>query len=164
MSIITSVIGTVSDLKGTFLHEDCLPLTSEGRSSAHMSALTEGGRRIRISLPRGTELNDGDVLARDGDTVIVVRAANEDLFSVAPQTARLWGVAAFHLGNLHRPVRFSDDAMLTPADLMVADVLRESGIDFERIDAPFIGTRYGSYSGHDHHTDHDHNHAHDHTQ
>lgn len=159
MQVVTAVLGTVSEMAATAGGEDPIFLTSEERASAHMAALTDSGRTVKISLPRGTELNDGDVLAVEGNTMIVVRAASERLFVIAPGTALEWGVAAFHLGNLHRPVRFRDDAMLTPADPKVADVLRGSDITFETSDAPFIGVRYGSYGGHDH--DHDHTHGND---
>lgn len=161
MPVIAAVIGTASEMAETAGGEDALFLTSEERASAHMAAVTEGGRAVKISLPRGSELNDGDVLAIDGDTMIVARAAKEKLFVIAPDSALQWGVAAFHLGNLHRPVRFRDDAMLTPADTKVADVLRGSGITFHTCDAPFVGVRYGSYAGHDH--EHGQGHGHDHT-
>jgi len=167
MPVITAVMGTVSEMAATAGGEDALFLTSEERASAHMAAVTKGGRAVKISLPRGTELNDGDVLAIEDDTMIVARAAKERLFVIAPDSALQWGVAAFHLGNLHRPVRFRNDAMLTPADTKVADVLRGSGIAFESSDAPFIGVRYGSYAGHDqghsHSHGHEHSHEHDHT-
>lgn len=172
MPVITSVMGTIKEMAGRAAAEDALLLTSEERASAHMAATTAQGRKVKISLPRGTELNDGDVLCIEGETAIVVRAADERLFAVAPDTAYEWGVAAFHLGNLHRPVRFREDAMLTPADPKVADVLRSSGIAFSQVDAPFVGVRYGSYAGHDHDHGHDHgpghehghdHHSHDHT-
>ena len=167
MPVITAVLGTESEMAATAGGGDSIFLTSEERASAHMAAMTKGGRAVKISLPRGTELNDGDVLAVEEDTMIVVRAASERLFVIAPGTALEWGVAAFHLGNLHRPVRFRDDAMLTPADPKVADVLRGSGITFETSDAPFVGVRYGSYAGHDHDHDHTHgsaqSHEHDHS-
>jgi len=162
MPVITAVIGPVSEMATITGGEDALFLTSEERSSAHMSAVTEGGRAVKISLPRGTELNDGDVLCVEGDTLIVARAASERLFFIAPTTALEWGVTAFHLGNLHRPVRFRDDAMLTPADAKVADVLRASGITFETCDAPFVGVRYGAYAGHDHDHTHGSGHSHEH--
>lgn len=162
MPVITAVVGTIAEMAAPSGGEDALRLTSEERASAHMAAVTEGGRAVKLSLPRGSELSDGDVLAVDGDKMIVVRAANERLFSIAPGSALLWGVAAFHLGNLHRPVRFGDNAMLTPADAKVADVLRGSGITFNTCDAPFVGVRYGSYAGHDHDHSHDHSHPHEH--
>lgn len=161
MAVLTSVVGHVSDLGSPGGREDPIFLTSEERASAHMATETASGRVVRISLPRGTELNDGDVVEVVGETLVVVRPANERLFIVRPEGALMWGVAGFHLGNLHRPVRFRDDAMLTPADPKVADVLREAGIEFEAVEAPFVGVRYGSYSGHDHH-DHDHDHHHHH--
>ena len=163
MAIITSILGPVAELADQAPRgEDPVFLTSEERASAHGSLTTKGGRTVRVSLPRGSELNDGDVLAIEEGTAIVVRAADESLFVVRPHTDRMWGVAGFHLGNLHRPVRFRDDAMLTPAELKVADVLRDAGIPFEAVEAPFVGMRYGSYSGHDHDHDHGHAHPHDH--
>jgi len=151
MSVITGVLGTIADFEERVQQQDPLLLNSEERASPHMLGHTEGGRDLRISMPRGTELNDGDVLALDGDTAIVVQAAPEELFVVSPNTAYSWGVAGYQLGNLHRPVRFTEGAMLTPADAMVADMLERLGIDFERKTMPFIGKRYGSHTGGHHH-------------
>ena len=113
---------------------------------------------MRISLPRGTEINDGDVLALDGTTAVVARAAPEALYVVRPEDAYTWGVAGYQLGNLHRPVRFTDEGMLTPADPMVADLLTRLGIAFEEQTIPFVGRRYGAHGAHHHHHDHHHDH------
>ena len=151
MTVITGVLGSVADLENQIREQDPLLLNSEERSSPHMLGHTVGGRDLRISMPRGTELNDGDVLALDGDIAIVVQAAPEELFVVSPTDAFSWGVAGYQLGNLHRPVRFTEDAMLTPADAMVADMLGRTGIAFERKTMPFVGKRYGSHTGGHHH-------------
>ena len=63
---------------------DEMTLTSEERASAHFSALSRDGRQVRVSLPRGSELQDGDVLVRDGDVAVVVRAAKEELLWLTP--------------------------------------------------------------------------------
>ncbi|WP_347312048.1 urease accessory protein UreE [Defluviimonas sp. SAOS-178_SWC] len=162
MSVIIQVLHHANDRPAAG-DEDPVFLTSEQRASPHGVLTSFGGRTLRISLPRGSELGDGDVLARDGDVSVVVRAAAEPLFRLAPDEALHWGVAAFHLGNLHRPVRFTDTAMLTPADVRVADVLRDAGIAFEPVNAPFVGRRFGAYSGHDHDHDHDLDYHGDHT-
>ncbi len=151
MTVVTEVLGTLSDLGAQIREQDPLFLTSEERASPHMVGHTEQGRDLRISMPRGTELNDGDVLALDGGTAIVVQAAPEELFVVSPEGAYSWGVAGYQLGNLHRPVRFTDDAMLTPADPMVADLLNRLDIAYERKIMPFVGRRYGSHTGGHHH-------------
>ena len=140
MTIISSIPGTVDDLAGQITNgEDPVLVTSEERASAHGVLTSRGGRSVRISLPRGTELNDGDVLSIEDGTAVVVRAADEALFRITPENGLMWGVAAFHLGNLHRPVRFLDTAMLTPADVRVAEVLKDAGVGFEAIEAPLRG-------------------------
>ena len=59
-------------------------------------------------------------------------------------------IAGFQLGNLHRPARFTDEAILTPADPMLADVLARLDIPYQERLAPFVGRRYGSFTGHRH--------------
>ena len=148
MNVVTDVLGVITDFKDRVRNQDPLLLTSEERASPHMVGRTCGGRELRISIPRGSELNDGDVLALDGDVAVVVRASPEELFVIRPTGSLQWGVAGFQLGNMHRPVRFTDDAMLTPTDPMVADLFDRLGIAFERRTMPFVGRRYGSHGGH----------------
>jgi urease accessory protein len=139
MDVITEVLGTLAEVQ--FKSIDSLILTSEERLSPHRVGYTKSGRKLRISLPRSTELADGDVLAIDGDVAIVVEAAPEDIFVISPATSLDWGMIGFNLGNLHRPVRFTDTAILTPADPFVADLCNQMGILFERQMIPFVGQR-----------------------
>ena len=87
MAVVTAVLGTVESLHGRFESEDPVLLNSEERASAHLVGRSEGGRDVRISLPRGTEINDGDVLSLDGATAVVARAAPEALYVVSPDDA-----------------------------------------------------------------------------
>ena len=151
MAVITKVLGRIDDPENGGVARDPLWLTSEERASAHMVGRTEAGRTVRISLPRGTELQDGDILMREGDTAVVVCASPEPLYVISPDTAFGWGVAGYQLGNMHRPVRFTDDAMLTPADPMVADLLARLDIPYRARTMPFVGKRFGAFTGHHHH-------------
>ncbi len=144
MDVITEIVGKVSALQHQIKQTDLLILTSEERLSPHMLGRTVGDRPIRISLPRSAELFDGDVLAFDGDVAIVVKAALEDLFIISPDGKLSWGVVGFQLGNLHRPVRFTETSILTPVDSVVAEMLERIGIAFEHQMTPFIGHRYGA--------------------
>ena len=56
MDVITEVLGTLADFQAQIESTDSLVLTSEERLSPHMLGHTTGGRSIRISLPRSTEL------------------------------------------------------------------------------------------------------------
>jgi urease accessory protein len=139
---------------------DEVTLTSEERASAHFSVLSRDGRQVRVSLPRGFELQDGDVLVRDNDIAIVVRAAKEALFWLKPgRDAVAWSAACYQLGNLHRPARFLEEGVLTPQDPMVRNVMQSLDVLVEPVFRPFIGRRFGAAGAHHHgHHDHDHHH------
>jgi urease accessory protein len=144
---------------------DEVTLTSEERASPHFSALSRDGRQVRVSLPRGSELQDGDVLVRDGDVAVVVRAAKEELLWLTPGRDTIaWSAACYQLGNLHRPARFLEGGVLTPHDPMVRNILNSLDVVVEQVFRPFIGRRFGAAGAHHHgHHDHDHHHAaHDH--
>lgn len=157
MDIVTEIIGTLSTLRSQINQVDALILTSDERLSPHRVGRTVGDRTLRISLPRSAELFDGDVLAIKGDVAIVVKAAPEDLFVLSPTDQLTWGIVGFQLGNLHRPVRFTETAILTPADPVVAELLERIEVAFERRMTPFIGHRYGSHT-----SPHSHGHSHAH--
>jgi urease accessory protein len=61
MAVITDIIGR-GDLVIAGCGIDPLMLTSDERASGHFTAETASGRVVRVSLPRGIELQDGDVL------------------------------------------------------------------------------------------------------
>ena len=150
--LVTEILGNVDDLQDKVKGFDRLFLTSEERSSPHLLGKTEGGRNIRISLPRGTELNDGDVIGLDEDIAVIVAAADEDLFVISPNSPIEGGIAGYQLGNLHRPVRFAENnKILTPFDPIVSDVLDQLRIPYKRLKLPFIGKRYGAHKAHHHH-------------
>lgn len=136
------------DLEGRLI--DWIKLNSEDRSSPHLRVESTNALEVLISLDRGQELDDGDILFANDEYVVAVKAADEDLFLVAPETNLLWGIAGYQLGNLHRPIRFQDDAMLTPFDPLVASLLESLEIPHKRANMPFVGRRYGAHTGHSH--------------
>ncbi|GLK56570.1 urease accessory protein [Methylopila capsulata] len=161
VGIVTTILGRLGELpRATVV--DPLDLTSEDRASAHFSAVTEGGRTLRVSLPRGTELQDGDVLLREGDLAVAVRAAPEDLLWLRPAgSALVWWAACYQLGNLHRPARFLRDGVLTPRDPMVRQILAGMDVRIEEVTQPFVGRRFGAAGAHHHHDHDDHSYSHE---
>ncbi len=163
--VISRVVGTTANLDPHF-GIDPLVLTSEQRASGHFKAKTIGGRELRVSMPRGTELQDGDVLCYDRTWAIAVAAAEEELLLLEPGSDPImWAVACYQLGNLHRPARFLENGVLTPVDQMVVSQLTHLGIPFRLERRAFIGRRFGAAHGHHSHGHgHDHGHSHDHGQ
>jgi len=158
LPVVTRILGSCEGLGEPPSATDPVVLSAEERVGAHFSAVTVGGRRLRVSLPRGTELMDGDILLFDGETAIVVRAAEEDLLLVVPGEDPVgWWAACYQLGNLHRPARFLAEGVLTPSDPMAEEILRGLGIAFSRVRRPFTGRRVGAVASH--HGDHRHSHG-----
>ena len=147
-AVVTEPLGSISEIDCT--DTDFVVLTAEERARGHMRVRSAAGREIRVSLDRGIDMEDGDVLAMDGETAIIVRAQDEDILLVAPSTERDWGTAAYVMGNLHRPVRFSDDGMRTPYEHSTQQALEEAGIAFRRVTAPLTGRRVRAVGGHSH--------------
>lgn len=149
-SLVTEVLGAAEDPQFRDLEVDPIILTADERARGHLRVTSESGRVLKVSLDRGAELSDGDVLTVEGNTKIVVQAQPEDILVLSPPTARQWGVASFVLGNLHRPVRFTDESIHTPYEHSTAQALEEAEIPYERAQAPLVGQRIKAVGGHSH--------------
>jgi urease accessory protein len=148
--VVASVLGNVAELDPPIETVDQLELTAEERERAHLRARSTGNRELIISLPRGEELHDGDVVYVEGGVAIVVVAAPEDLLEVRPRTTREWALAAYQLGNLHRPARFLPDAILTPYDRSSEEAMRALGVPARQTTCGFVGERCGALMYHQH--------------
>ena len=142
--VVAAVLGNLADFDPGVDAVDELELTAEERERAHRRVRSKGNRELIISLPRGEELQDGDVVYVDGQVAVVVVAAAEDVLEVSPRTTREWAVAAYQLGNLHRPARFIEDAILTPYDCSTDEVLRGLGVLARRVTRGLVGERSGA--------------------
>ena len=152
--VVEAVLGSLTELDQPVEAVDELDLTTEERERAHLRARSRGNRELIISLPRGEELHDGDVVHVEDRVAVVVVAAPEDVLEVSPRATREWALAAYQLGNLHRPARFLPDAILTPYDRSSAEMLQALGVATRRINRGFVGERCRAL------TDHHHGHLH----
>jgi len=154
VTVIATILGTLADLQNQCSETDFVVLTAEQRLSPHGVLHSVGGRTLRVSLPRGTELVDGDVLAIADQVAIAVQAAPEHLLVITPGDALTWGIVGFQLGNLHRSVRFTQTALLTPADAMIAEMLERLAVPYEQRLTPFVGKQYVFQSSSHAHSSH----------
>jgi urease accessory protein len=148
--VVEAVLGNLTELDRPVEAVDELELTAEERERAHLRARSRGNRELIISLPRGIELHDGDVVYIEDGVAVVVVAAPEDVLEVNPRTPREWALAAYQLGNLHRPARFLPDAILTPYDRPAAETLRGLGVVTRRVRRGFVGERCRALTNHRH--------------
>jgi urease accessory protein len=148
--VVEAVLGNLTELDRPVEAVDELELTAEERERAHLRARSRGNRELIISLPRGVELHDGDVVYIEDGVAVVVVAAPEDVLEVNPRTPREWALAAYQLGNLHRPARFLPDAILTPYDRPAAETLRALGVATRRVRRGLVGERCRALTNHRH--------------
>lgn len=138
---IEKVLGKLSDPEYKNLRVDSVQLTSEQMAKGHQKLRSESGAEVKVSLSKGAVLEDGDVLTASDSGVVAIYAAEEDIISVSSGSKSEWAAAAYVLGNLHKPVRFSMEAIRTPYAPESAAALEEAGIDYERAQDRLLGRR-----------------------
>lgn len=117
---------------------------------------------VSVQLERvETPLEDGELLGDEAGSVQVrVRAKAEPLLACTGDPLALVR-AAYHLGNRHARVQVTDGAVLTPADPVMAAMLRQLGLEVHELVAPFV-PEIGAYHHHGHGHGHDEAHHHGH--
>jgi urease accessory protein len=108
---------------------------------------TRGGTPVRILLPLGESLSDGDVLFDDGQTLIVLCVAPAEVLVVRPRDAAEMGIVALELGNLHAPAEIVGDEIRVAPDGPVEAALHEMGVSYERQMCTFSPRRCAGMPG-----------------
>ncbi|SEM96035.1 urease accessory protein [Loktanella fryxellensis] len=121
---------------------DTCTLTYDARLLRRKMLTTDGGTDVLVDLEHTTSLNDGDLLALDDGRTVGIRAADEPLYRVTGDLARL----AWHIGNRHMPCQFADDHLLILRDPVIGHMLADHlGATVTVVEAPFRpeGGAYG---------------------
>ena len=151
------------------------------RQKSRFEAVDSQGHALGVFLPRGAVVRGGDVLVADDGTLVSVVARPQPVLTVrAPHAAHGASLpllrAAYHLGNRHVALEVHADHLQLEPDHVLADLLRQMGLDVVEQLAPFEpeGGAYAAHAGHAHapaadpahgHAhghDHGHGHGHDH--
>ena len=125
-----------------------LALTAEERTRSRHRFTTVEGEIVYLHLPRGTVLQEGDLLQDYGETILVrVSAKSEPVITVTTTNSLELLKAAYHLGNRHVPVEISTDYLRLAPDLVLQKMLEQ--LNFEVISEimPFFPEQ-GAYKHH----------------
>lgn len=142
-------------------------LPFEQRRRSRLLVTLDDGREAALLLPRGTVLQDGQLLgADDVSFVVAVRAAAETLSVARTGDPLLLARAAYHLGNRHVPVEVGAGWVAYQHDHVLDGMVRELGLDVQSRIAPFEpeagGYRHDGGRGHGAAEEHGHDHGHAH--
>lgn len=131
-----------------------LDLTWQERQKRRQRVTTGAGRVVGIALPEGGGLQDGDLLAVDGDRALIVRAAPEPVLAIVPRSRREFGLVAHQIGNRHMLAWIAEDEIVVLHDPVLEHQLIEWGVPFSAGERPlgegrFVPTAGGGH-GHYH--------------
>jgi urease accessory protein len=129
-------------------------LRAEERPQLRGRRHCEGGQAVLLQLPRQAPLQPGEWLLPEVDQGLAVEvlAAEEALLEVRSSHPLALLQAAYHLGNRHVAMELHPDRLLLLHDSVLADLLRQRGLQVECLEAPFL-PEPGAYAGtgHGHH-------------
>ena len=123
-----------------------LALTAEERTRSRHRFETEDGV-VFLRLPRGTVLQDGDILLDETHSSLVrITAKPEPVLTVTAQTPLLLR-AAYHLGNRHVPVEITPTYLRLSTDPILRTMLEQLGLEVKEEILPFQ-PETGAYGHH----------------
>ncbi|MGL4810650.1 MAG: urease accessory protein UreE, partial [Beijerinckiaceae bacterium] len=145
---------------------DTVTLDHAQRDSTHLHLHGEKGSHIDLDLPQAPGLRDGDALKLENGSLVLVKAAQEELALVTSTNSARLLRAAWNLGSHHALVEIRDDGLLIQRDPNIEEMLRSIGMTVTPERQGFSPEReahvHGPHCGHDHHHGHEHGHAHHH--
>ncbi|MCF2971935.1 urease accessory protein UreE [Synechococcus sp. Nb3U1] len=137
-SVIT-VLQLLDETSGGIpLSLEVVTLTWQDRQRSRQRLVSNWGTEIQLMLPRGTHLQDGDLLYADAQRQIRVKAQAELVLLIQPENVMQMGQVLHQLGNWHRPAQISPEGqVLALADDPLRDWLTHMGIPFQEVSKPF---------------------------
>lgn len=167
----TAILGHVTDPGYARRSVDTVPVPW-GDARKHRQVLTTvGGLQLSVTLPRGTFLFDGAVIADDGTTIVAISRPAEQAVvvdfadNVGVDAVRRALVFGYVLGNQHAPLEVSADQLRTPLMTSAAtaeEMLRSLRLN-GRVDTVALAANGWTNTSADHHHSHSHSHRHSHS-
>jgi urease accessory protein len=143
-----------------------LALTAEERKRSRHRFEADNGKVVFLRLPRGTVLQDGDILQDETHDISVrITAKSELVMTVSAHTPLDLLRAAYHLGNRHVSCEITTTYLRLSPDPVLRGMLEQLGLEVKEEFLPFQPETgaYGHGHGHKHEHDHDnHEHKHEH--
>lgn len=129
-----------------------LLLTAEDRTRSRHRFETTDQHWVYLHLPRGTVLQEGDLLqSDDANQPVVVRviAKPEPVLTVTAPSELALIQAAYHLGNRHVPLEIHATYLRLSPDPVLRELLERRGLQVVEELQPFH-PESGAYASHSH--------------
>lgn len=133
MQVYKQILGNIKNNKNTSLkHIEKVFLSPDDLLKKVILAKTDHDNEIGISLDRGVQVEDGDIIFEDDKNMLVIHITNTDVLIIKPTSIKQMGIIAHNLGNRHSPAQFTEMEMLVPYDYLIEEYLKSIGAIYER--------------------------------
>ena len=122
---------------GTFEAVDRVVLGADDRRRRRIVLTGENGTRLLLDFEKPVTLCDGDGLVLDDGTVVQVAGEAEPLVEVSAKAPIDLVRLAWHIGNRHTDIQFTDEAFRIRRDRVLEDMLARLGALTKAVEAPF---------------------------
>lgn len=144
MLTFTQRLPTASNIPVSFT----LSLIAEERTRSRYRFDIPNGQAFFVRLPRGTVLQDGDLLQAETGEVIRIAAKPEPVLTVTANHSLDLLRAAYYLGNRHVPIEIAPTYLRLSPDSVLKVMLEQLGLEAREEVLPFQ-PEMGAY-GHSH--------------
>ena len=130
--ILDKILGNIKDMEDIHCHVERIYLESDELLKRVLRVTSDHGHEYGISLPKGSEMRDGDILFNDGHNMVVISVKEDDVIVITPRDINEMGDVAHNLGNKHLPVQIEDGKIIIQYDYLVEKFLQDLQVNFER--------------------------------
>ena len=131
---------------------DRVVLEAGERNRRRIVLTGERGGELLLDFAKPVALRDGDGLALDDGTLVLVAGAPEALVEISTASALDTVRLAWHLGNRHTEVQIAGGKLRIRRDHVLEDMLHGLGAQLLPLEAPFDPEPSGPGHGHEHGT------------
>jgi urease accessory protein len=128
--LITKVIAKKGQYEQSFHEFEYLELSWEEMRKRRLRTKTNLDRDIDLAFDEGSSLQEGDLLAVDGDKAVIVKLTPEKVLVLNPESAIQFGVICYELGNRHLPAWIAMNEILVIYDPVLKSFLTQQGLAF----------------------------------
>lgn len=130
--ILDKILGNIKDMENVHCHIERIYLESDELLKRVLRVTSDHGHEYGISLPKGSEMKDGDILFNDGHNIVVVSVKEDDVIVITPKDINEMGEVAHNFGNKHLPVQIEDGKIIIQYDYLIEKFLQDLKVNFER--------------------------------
>lgn len=137
---------------GTFTASDRVVLDADERQRRRIVLTGEKGTRLLLDFEKPVTLRDGDGLALEDGSVVQVAGRAEPLVEVSAKTPADLVRLAWHIGNRHTDIQFTDQRFRIRRDHVLEEMLKGLGAVTREVEESFDPEPVAPHGhAHDHH-------------